>query len=593
MYRIIGRISVLVTFVYICCMQAGAVDVRITDTHGSTLKQVAVGQPFLLQITIPQVSGRMHDPVVHNIEQFNGVRTGVFVNTINGTSTYKYSYTLRIDTPGNYAIGPTRISMNGKAMDVDAIPITVGMHAVNAPSDTNSTNSEKKYTCLLELKIDKKQVVVGEKISACLRFYYDSDDVTLTHIGAPSIPQFAIENLSTGTIGHEVLQGVRYNYNEWTWDMYPLVPGPCTIPVYNAHYELPPPHNHSSASRGLFMFMHRPAIKNIYSNAVSLMVDPLPLYEGKPVNGVGNFSSLKIEVAPAVVKKGEGALLKVSLEGEAHFALIPSFCLATIPDGLKWYESKNYLETDANTKRSIKHFEYVLQGRTIGDLTIPKQQFTFFDPATRTCKVIESGEQVITIVNNTHAQAMSVDTQENDEVIDNASLDTVCNQSAQSTTLPLACDPWRPVTPGPCIPFWFFIFLIVLPLFVECIRLYQYTIVQCIRRYYDYYSYKNAFKYARKKLTEAHSEQNAQMVYHIFIQLVSRRLNLPVRDISHAFMHDQLLVGFSFFKDQDHHDWQEFLRQSAACAYDNNVSIADSFWKQAYDWIQRLQQGGL
>src|SRR5438552_2100520 len=108
MGKIVGNSLLLFLLMHVFCVNTGIrLEVRTTDGVSSNV--VSVGQPFIIEAIIDEVQGSVQAPQIECIERYNARRTGMYMSSINGVSTTKYTYHVRIDQEGTYTIGPARL----------------------------------------------------------------------------------------------------------------------------------------------------------------------------------------------------------------------------------------------------------------------------------------------------------------------------------------------------------------------------------------------------------------------------------------------------------------------------------------------------
>ena len=134
--------------------------------------------------------------------------------------------------------------------------------------------------------------------------------------------------------------------------------------------------------------------KTIYSNAITIKVDPLPPYQGR-VDGIGHIKSMSAHLHPAVLREGEGATLTIIVDGDID---VEQFPLQNMPGSIKVYESKKYMD---NKKQC---FEYVVHATQAGEFEIPPQQITYFDVEQYRYKKITTAPAPFTILKSERPQ---------------------------------------------------------------------------------------------------------------------------------------------------------------------------------------------
>src|SRR5689334_23999127 len=85
-------------------VQAVSLHMRVIDSDDQDLQQVAVGQPFFIQVEVKDMGSDMKAPRVEGLAAVHGRQTGVHMRSVNGKSTTYYVYTACVDEPGTYSV---------------------------------------------------------------------------------------------------------------------------------------------------------------------------------------------------------------------------------------------------------------------------------------------------------------------------------------------------------------------------------------------------------------------------------------------------------------------------------------------------------
>lgn len=575
MNKIVGKI-VLSTIVLMTVVAQAKIDMRITTVNGERCQSVAVGQPFIIEVTIDNVSGSVAAPLIDGLEKYDARRTGVYMSSINGVSSTKYSYQVRINQLGTYTIGPARIHHNGVEMISDAV--TVHVQAESGPVAAAHTKKVAQQTsnAFLRLLIDKESVVVGEKVTATLRFFYQDPSATLSHIGQPEVPHFDMKQISAPHADITTINGQEYRYAEWQWDMYPAAAGEFIIPAYSADYEIPTKNSHAF---GFFMLFNQPAErKRVYSNAVKIVVRPLPHYDGE-VHGIGNFTRMDAAIKPSIAKEGEGMIFSLEIEGEEGNWDQMKTPVLTMPQELRYYESRTLFTPADGTNLAKKKFEFIVQGLKTGDCEIPEQRFTFFNTHKQLYKTIKSAPLIVSIMPNPLSSHSEVPHTKTAVFVQRNDVIKPLNEHG----------PWYIVPERKPLPWLYFYLLALLPLL--------YSIYPFIRTKIVAYSTDNArirkrraFKSARKMLKECSARNDVAKLYYIFIHLFSECSQQPAAAVSRE------LIVLSLQKNNVSQamldDWNSFFENSANVAFgvfNKHINTYD-LWRMAEQWIDRLEK---
>ncbi len=555
-------------------MQAD-ITLRVTDMEGEQLEQAGAGQPFMLQLSITKMGKGFTEPEIKGDAAINIQRTGLFISTINGESTTKYSYKVRIDEIGNFQIGPAIVMYQGR-------PVESNVLNINVTQRQKSTHEHEKKA-FLELKVDKDQVVVGQKINCTLTFYYTGDAISLKQVGQPQLEGFNKEAEQEPATGHIKKDGDLYNYVRWYWKLYPTIPGKLIIPAHRADYIVELKQKQQGIGAFGFFFGNRVEHKRVYSNVEHIHVDPLPPYDGH-VDAVGSFKQMNASIKPAMAKQGEAMVLTIEIEGDADLRTIKPPKLRHMPSVFKYYESKNYIVEPQNIyDQPKKYFEYIIQGLKEGDWQIPKQTFTYFDVDAYRYKTLETSPLMVQILHNAEI------TKQSPVIDDNHKSEGKNEKENNHNILPInEYGQWRPMKERAPLPLWLFIIIMCMPF----IFLF-YSIIQArIQRYYNHHSsrfrFERAFKHASTQLKKAHQSHNFAHIYHIMTQLFADRMHVSNAMITQTTIEHTLKdLGLS---SDDLHRWNTFFNAIASYAFGHTKEIDNSLFEQAKQWIDYLKK---
>ena len=374
---------------------------RAVSVDGEPLQHAVLGEPFEVEVIIGGFDSKKtrtlftmskQAPLIKGVENFRVSRTGTEMRTVNGDSTLTYRYRLRKDSaPGGYHIGPAQITVDGAVYQSNKVELTVGDKPLNQPKKT-AHQVHQPENIFLQLDVDKKNCMVGEKITATIRLYCRNVALTLHNIIKPDLKGITYGKESKLEQGRETIKGIEYEYMQVVIDMLAKEAGSFLIPAFVADASV----MRAPTSRfQLFGFGLNVERQQFLSNTIKIHVQELPPTK-QHVNGVGLYSDLHARVDHSVIKEGDGILLTLELTGNAPIEYLPVPTL-NIKEPFKYYNSKNYmLDTPASQPRK-RCFEYIVQGLQQGSWQIPAQKFTFFDTEAKKYRTLESSPLTIIV----------------------------------------------------------------------------------------------------------------------------------------------------------------------------------------------------
>ncbi len=577
--KIVGNIVFVVYSLLFFAIGHAGINMRVMSMDGMPIKQAGVGEPFLLEVYVDNVGRSSQQPNIQGLDSFIVHNNGIYMSTVNSRSTIRYKYKVRSDKQGLYTLGPASIDVNGNTITSNRITLSIGDQQVVDAKRAQKKNPLNK--ALLRLVADKNHVVVGEKITCALRFYYCDDTVSLGAIREADNAGFSAGQKIGPLSGTQEIDGINYNYAEWRWELYPAELGDKVIPAYSADFVLRSDKDDFFGGFSLF-FKTRSEHKRIYSNALTVQVDPLPNYQGT-VHAIGDFKQFTATVKPAVAKEGEGMVLTLELEGNGNLHTMQSPKLQDIPQSFQVYDSKSYItQADNNTAMPKKSFEFIIQGMKQGVWEIPKQSFTYFDVSRRRYKTLETSPVMVTIMprpdNNTYASAEHQSADAAEKYDDNDDVLLPINTHGAWVAVSHREIPWL----------WFW---------ALCLIPFGIWLVSCIKDIWHRNNNrlsvkkKRAFRVARKKIKEAERTKRYDLLYAIFIELFAARTLTAVGQVSQSFIEDIL---YSANVSSDVIDtWNGFFTAITEVSFFNkkyNIVSYQDLVQQAQQWIDLLEK---
>lgn len=576
MDRIVGRYFFWMAL-FITSIINADLSLKLFDTNHVPLNQAGAGHPFLIEVSVSDVASIGQTPQIEGLDQFVVKNSGVRITSINGKTTGKFNFEVRIDTPGTYTVGPALLMDRGNELRSNSVRVVVGQEQIEQVQ--SGSKKKKEAPTLLRLSADKKQVVVGERIGCSLRFYYANPAISLRQfISEQESPELRRSKAYGPFDGTETINGIEYNYIEWRWDLFPTQSGTITIPAYGADYEKQVDRDDLWGGLGRWFGTHAEA-KRIYSNAISLQVDPLGVDE-KKIDAIGDYSAFVLSAQPALAKQGEGIVVAVELIGDGDAERVRFAGLQKMPSELKHYQSTQSYIPSQDGQPARTRFEFIVQGLKPGSWQIPSQKISYYDTQRRTLKTLESNPLSLQISPAATAPSMPTHNQsepaakENAQALAIGGIYKVGQQSGRAAAR---------------LPWWLFAFLALLPLFFVLYLFARNLLEKKTRASYRARKAQAAFAVAKKRLDQARAGHNSQSLYGIFIELFADRWQEPIAVITDEYIKERFeSVGLS---PQLCQAWQEFFATITECAFNaSQAKPQDNLFTQARQWIERLEK---
>lgn len=569
MITIVGKKFFVILLTFTSFTFPLTIQLKLATLDGAPLQQAAVGQPFLLNVVVTNANDMAQYPVLKGIDNFHVRQSGFQMNMINGNTAITYHYRVRIDTAGTYTLGPAQLTHENTTVESEPITVTVGQEQKS--SGTTARNSKNAAaTPILKLTCEPTSAFVGEKIVAQLSFYTSDPTTTLQTIGEPELTNnsgFTVKNKQTQpTTGIEKINGTEYRFAKWNFEIYPTKPGSVTVPAYSADYV-------SSSGQPMLSFFFRNEVKRIFSNTVTLDLKPLP-HSYKTPAFIGSIDALTARINPAHARVGEGMVLALSISGTGDFDRLGMLPL-TMPDQLKWYESKKYANADGYT------MEYIVQAVQPGTITIPQQDLYYFDTRVKQYKTISTTPLSIEIT-GTAAPEVSAVPLPNDDVINSKDPLAPLNQNGPIQNSPTKMIPW---------PIFWSVLAIILFLWMAYILLN--TGKNALRKIFTHIVQKRYSIYyiADKRIRKAYLYKKYTDYYFYINELFARRLHITQAQLTPEIIENSLRQdGLSEKAVQDWRNFYAEITQMSFYKQDLDEQYYLEITKKAHYWIDVLEQ---
>jgi hypothetical protein len=544
--------------------------------EGSVPNQVAVGRPFTLDVVIDEIQGSVQIPIIKGLDDSAVRLVGTYMTNINGKSSVRYSYSIRIDKSGTRMIGPAVAQYQKKELSSEQIRISV-VNDLGIPQRENKASAQQPSTqAFLRLMIDTEAPFVGQKIGCTLRFYYQDPSISLQSIGIPEVSGFEMKEISRPEIGKAEIEGNEYHYGQWQWDMYPTKAGEFIVPAYHADYDIPPKDGHHLLS-GFFMLMaNRVDRKRVYSNAFTIKVLPLP-YSAQEVHAVGCFEKYTAEIQPSIAKEGEGMVLTIEVQGKGNLDAIKTPSLQ-LPDGLKHYDSQNVIAASRHSDElPRKKWEFIIQPMKAGDYEIPEQLFTYFDTEKNAYITLRSSPIAVSILASSLPISKNIPPRHYD----------VSKQ--QDEILPIdQHGEWYPHHQRKPLAWWLFIVLFLLPCLSVC-----YPLMKRVGHVLGNSAglqRRLTFRHARKKIDYCMQESNDKELYYIFMQLLESNGAVVDGNVS-ALAIKIKQIDLPDLPIKATEQWDVFFERIKYAAYgQSDPKHADELCRMAQQWLECLEK---
>lgn len=335
---------------------------------------VEVGETFSITVK-SNVQGELKfDKVPSSFIQDYNIRQGssreMDVNTGNLKVIYFYTFTGVITTSGKYTIGPAYITNGSRSYASNEASITVGKRVPMSSGDVSTNQLEDPAFGLIQ--VNKKTIYEGEPLLILAKIYSTYNP---SHVGAYTsytVPgttiKYPIGNTTSFKKSIEKFKGE--DYFAFAYDKNVIFPSGIGM------YRIDP----------FQMNLHK-GYQNfpLTSNGYDITILPLP--SNAPANFLGLVGDFNVErvIEAKGLKQGDFLKLIITISGIGNLqnCLEPSL---NLPKGFSEYGDPVITETKtigAHGFEGVTVYEFNIEVKKFGDLSLPATTLSYFDPATK------------------------------------------------------------------------------------------------------------------------------------------------------------------------------------------------------------------
>lgn len=381
--RRLGLLAILA-----CLLAAGAARAAATCRAEVSRSTVGRGEDVVLIVTAQGDIGwspSFQLPELPGIRVYGG-GTNQSMTVVNGQSQVIVSrtYYLRVETEGEFTIGPVRINTAAGPCETAPIPIKVVAGAA-PPADTGNRTGRPAGErpgagaddVFVTMAVDKPQAWVGQQVVLSFRYWRRVQPWSSPSYTPPKTEGFWREDLGTERAFREVHKGQVYNVTEVRYALFPTRAG--RLRIEPAELAFPEDlfdrfFNSRQQSSGPRVLRTQP---------VFVEVRDLPAPKPAGFSGiVATRCELEGSVDRATVPRGEAAGIKLSLETDGFLKGFAGFKLAE-PEGTRLHDASEGLSSTPREERLVGRLaaEKVLVTTREGLVRVPPVEVVWFDAA--------------------------------------------------------------------------------------------------------------------------------------------------------------------------------------------------------------------
>ena len=359
----------------------------------------ALGRPFNVAFTIdaePEQNSFKAPEFEENFDVVAGPSTSVgrSMQFINGKQSSSYNYTITYALmpreSGTFTIGSASVKVDGKTYTTRPMLVEVIAEKQGAGAKTPNTSPEGSIgrdDILLRLKVSDTELYKGESLRASLVLY---TRVTVENIESLTMPPF--DGFWSQELSFDNAPS-REEYNGRVYETYkitelllsPQESGKIVIPEavmdVVAQVVVQDRRNYDPIFGGRQVYR---VSRELKSAPVTINVKEFPAGAPQSFNGaVGNFS-LRSTMPAAEIDANSADQIELTISGTGNLKFITAPRI-TLPESFEVYDTKvvdNCKITATGTTGSLT-YTYPFVARSAGAFTIPRIEFSFFNPDTQ------------------------------------------------------------------------------------------------------------------------------------------------------------------------------------------------------------------
>ncbi len=386
LYRLVFIISVSLS------LAVSAQDVSVKVQYPPV---VTTGQQFNITWTVNSGGGEFAAPSFSPFYKLMGPQTSYSSSTqiINGrmsqTTSYTYIYFLQAVSEGKYVIPPATFTLKNKTYSSDSLYIEVVGDGSQQKGASSSQASDQNVETggkdiFVNLLLSRKEVYLGEPITATVKIYTRINIAGLNEIKFPQFNGFMRSDLNTPpltSLNQENINGVIYGTGVvQQFLLYPQKTGEIVIDPVQLTVLIQQKSSQNDPFFGDFFATYQTIPRMIASQTQKIKVNPLPGNQPADYSGIVGKLDLKAVMNKDTVNVNDAINFRITISGTGNLKVATAPSMKLSPD-IEVYDPKTTedIRNGLNGTSGTKAFEYLLIPRHYGDFTIPSVTYSYFN----------------------------------------------------------------------------------------------------------------------------------------------------------------------------------------------------------------------
>ena len=419
---------------YLLCFLLGfnfLMEAQVTFEAKVSKRRLGLNERLRVDFEMNENGDNFNPPSFSNFQVVSGPQQAVSRSWVNGVQSFSktYTYFLTPKMKGKVTIGQAIVTIGGEIYKTTPLEIEV-TNSVKKPNDPNNVDNIVEGNIHLVAEVSKSTPYLNEGITVIYKLYFRNpisvSDVS--ELESPSYGDFWSHLIKIGRA--EINMRGSYkgeSYNEVVWRkavLYPQKIGKLVLEPLTLNLSLSIPSNRRDLFGRRIMTQTQ---KTITTGEKVIVVKDLP-QNNKPKNFSGAVGQFDFDVIlnKDLLKASESFQAKIKVKGKGNLKL---FNLPTInvPNTLEVYEP----EHDEKVKITISGMQgtiednYTIVPQFQGKYPIPSIQFSYFDPKSKSYKILKSQDLIVDVFEgpaavNTNRNLKSIAPKTSIPAVDNA-----------------------------------------------------------------------------------------------------------------------------------------------------------------------------
>ena len=378
-------------------------EAQVTFEAKVSKRRLGLNERLRVDFEMNENGDNFNPPSFSNFQVVSGPQQAVSRSWVNGVQSFSktYTYFLTPKIKGKVTIGQAIVTIGGEIYKTTPVEIEV-TNSVKKPNDPNNVDNIVEGNIHLVAEVSKSTPYLNEGITVIYKLYFRNpisvSDVS--ELESPSYGDFWSHLIKIGRA--EINMRGSYkgeSYNEVIWRkavLYPQKTGKLVLEPLTLNLSLSIPSNRRDLFGRRIMTQTQ---KTITTGEKVIVVKDLP-QNNKPKNFSGAVGQFDFDVIlnKDLLKASESFQAKIKVKGKGNLKLF-NLPATNVPNTLEVYEP----EHDEKVKITISGMQgtiednYTIVPQFQGKYPIPSIQFSYFDPKSKSYKILKSQDLIVDV----------------------------------------------------------------------------------------------------------------------------------------------------------------------------------------------------